>query len=163
MASTTRTTSLTSTHTTACPLDCPDTCSLSVTVDDGTITAVDAAPGNPFTDGFICQKVKHHGRRVHGDDRVRTPLVRTGPKGSGSFRSATWDEALDLVVERIRGAIDEHGAESVVPYLYNASAGSLQSVLTQRLFRRLGASEVDITICALTHGMAYFATYPGMP
>ena len=52
-------------HVTACPLDCPDTCSLTVSVTDGRITKVDAAPGNPLTDGYICQKVKHHARRVY--------------------------------------------------------------------------------------------------
>ena len=81
-------------HVTACPLDCPDTCSLAVTVTDGLITKVDAAAGNPFTDGFICQKVKHHAQRVYAPERVMTPLIRTGPKGAGEFRPAAWDEAM---------------------------------------------------------------------
>src|SRR5437899_3323639 len=85
--------------TTACPLDCPDTCSLSVTVADGRLVGVDAGPGNPLTDGFICQKVKHHARRVYAPERVLTPLLRTGPKGAGEFRAVSWDEALDLVAE----------------------------------------------------------------
>ena len=85
-------------HTT-CTLDCPDTCSLAVTVTDGRITDVDAAPGNPLTDGWICAKVKRHARRVYAPERVMTPMVRTGPKGSGEFREATWDEALDLIAD----------------------------------------------------------------
>ena len=76
-------------HTTTCPLDCPDTCSLAVEVVDGQIASVDAAPGNPLTAGFICQKVKHHARRVHGPERVRTPLLRSGWKGDGEFRAAS--------------------------------------------------------------------------
>ena len=80
-------------HTT-CTLDCPDTCSLAVTVElgdrgdhrDRRIVDIDAAPGNPLTDGWICAKVKQHMRRVYAPERVRTPLVRTGPKGSGEFR-----------------------------------------------------------------------------
>src|SRR5450755_125845 len=102
--------------TTACPLDCPDTCSLSVAVEAGRLVGVDAGPGNPLTDGFICQKVKHHARRVYAPERVLTPLVRTGPKGAGEFRAASWDEALDLVAERLRDAEARFGAESVVPY-----------------------------------------------
>jgi anaerobic selenocysteine-containing dehydrogenase len=148
--------------TTACPLDCPDTCSIAVTVTDGRITAVDAAPGNPFTSDFICAKVKHHAERVYAPERLLTPLIRTGAKGDGEFRAGGWDEALDRVVEALHRAIDEHGAESIVPYLYNSSAASMQSVLTERLFRRLGASEVDHTICAATHGAAYAAIYGDM-
>ena len=136
---------------TACPLDCPDTCSLEVTVDAGRITKIDAAPGNPLTQGFICQKVKHHAERVYGPDRVLTPLRRTGPKGSGTFEPISWDDALDLVAERIREAIDAGGPDSVIPLLYNSSAGVLASAaLTDRLFRRLGAAEVHDTICAAT-------------
>ncbi len=149
-------------HITACPLDCPDTCTLSVTVTDGAVTAVDAAPGNPFTAGFICQKVKHQARRVHAPERIHTPMLRTGPKGSGSFRSISWDDALDLVEAQMRTAIAEHGAESIVPFLYNASAGTMQGELTERFFRRLGATEVDVTICALTHYLAYASIYGDM-
>jgi anaerobic selenocysteine-containing dehydrogenase len=141
-------------HTTACPLDCPDTCSLSVTVEAGMIVGVDAGPGNPLTDGFICQKVKHHARRVYAPERVLTPLVRTGPKGAGEFRAASWDEALDLVAERLRDAEARFGAESVVPYVYNSSAPAMQSLVINRFFRRFGASFVDDTICAATHGRA---------
>ena len=90
---------------TACPLDCPDTCSLEVTVDAGRITKIDAAPGNPLTQGFICQKVKHHAERVYGPDRVLTPLRAHGSEGRRRRSGpATWDDALDLVAERIREA-----------------------------------------------------------
>ncbi len=154
---------MTYTAQTSCPLDCPDTCSLAVSVQDGRITDIAAAAGNPLTDGFICQKVKHHAERVYSPIRIENPLIRSGPKGSGEFRTATWDEALDVVVERMHAAIAANGAESIVPYVYNSSAASLQSVLTERLFRRLGATEVDHTICALTHGLAYAYTYGDMP
>jgi anaerobic selenocysteine-containing dehydrogenase len=149
---------------TACPLDCPDTCSLEVEVDADAegrrrLVRVDAAPPgedtNPFTQGWICKKVKRHAERVHGDDRVLTPLVRIGPKGSGEFRAAGWDEALDLVAARCVEARDRYGAESVVPYLYNSSAGALGSDgLTPLLWRRFGASRVAHTICAATAGTA---------
>lgn len=148
---------------TACPLDCPDTCSITVTVDDGRLVGVDAAPGNPITDGFICQKVKRHPSRVYAPERVLTPLVRTGLKGMGEFRAATWDEALDLVVDRLQNTIRDHGPAAVVPYLYNSSTGAAQGALTERLFRRLGASRVDHTICALTNAVARISTYGDLP
>jgi anaerobic selenocysteine-containing dehydrogenase len=148
--------------TTACPLDCPDTCSLSVTVESGRLVDVDAGPGNPLTDGFICQKVKHHARRVYAPERVLTPLVRSGPKGAGVFRPVSWDEAIDLVAERLRDAAARFGAESVVPYVYNSSAPAMQNLLVDRFFKRLGASRVDHTICAATHGMAWAEMFGGM-
>jgi anaerobic selenocysteine-containing dehydrogenase len=152
--------------TTACPLDCPDGCSLAVTVDDGRIVSVDAdksADASPFTQGFICQKVKHHAERVYGPDRVLTPLIRTGEKGSGQFRSATWDEAIGLIASRVRTAIDTVGADAVVPYLYSSSAGVLASTgLTINLFQRLGCPDVAHTICAATAGAAWRQVYGSM-
>lgn len=152
----------TSRHVTACPLDCPDTCSLEVTVTDGEITRVDAGPGNPLTDGFICQKVKHHPRRVHGPERLRTPLVRTGPKGAGEFRPASWDEAMDLIVTKLRAVEEEFGPEAVVPYVYNSSAPLLQDEAGERLWRRFGASRLHHTVCAATSTVAYRSTFGDM-
>ena len=149
-------------HVTACPLDCPDTCSLTVSVTDGRITKVDAAPGNPLTDGFICQKVKHHAERVYAPERIMTPLLRTGPKGSGEFRPATWDEALDLVVDRLCAAEADHGPESVVPFVYNSSGPLLQDEAGERLWRRFGASRLHHTVCAATHHAAYGSTFGAM-
>jgi anaerobic selenocysteine-containing dehydrogenase len=133
-----------------------------VTVTDGRLTKVDAAPGNPFTDGYICQKVKHHARRVYAPERVLTPLIRTGPKGAGAFRAATWDEALDLVVDRLRAAEAGAGPESVVPFVYNSSAPLLQDEAGERLWKRFGASRVRHTVCAATHGAAYHVVFGDM-
>jgi anaerobic selenocysteine-containing dehydrogenase len=88
--------------------------------------------------------------------------VRTGPKGAGEFRSASWDEALDLVAARLREAEARLGSESVVPYVYNSSAPAMQSLLVDRFFKRFGASRVDHTICAATHGMAWAEMFGGM-
>jgi len=145
---------------TACPLDCPDACSLEVTLTLGRITKIDAAPvdelSNPLTDGWICKKVKHHADRVYSPERIMTPLIRVGAKGSGEFRSATWDEALDLVAEKIKAALASHGVDSVLPYLYNSSAPKLEAnYLTPHLFARLGAPEILHTICAATYGAAW--------
>lgn len=154
---------------TACPLDCPDTCTLDVEVADGRLVSVDAAPAddpraNPLTAGFICHKVKRHAERIYGPRRVLTPLVRTGPKGSASFRPASWDEALDLVADRVRAAIEAHGPASVVPYLYNSSAGAFaKGGLSSLLWRALGTSHVEHTICAATATAAYEGTFPDLP
>jgi anaerobic selenocysteine-containing dehydrogenase len=154
---------------TACPLDCPDGCTLEVEVVDGRLVKVDAPAEdladvgvNPLTQGFICKKVKHHPERVYSPHRVQTPLIRTGPKGSGSFRPASWDEALDLVAAQVRDALDDDPA-TVVPYLYNSSAGELSAgPLSRLLWRELGASAVHHTICAATAGKAWDLTFGSM-
>ncbi len=157
---------MTQTLPSVCPLDCPDSCSLSVTVDAGTIISVDAAPigeaTNPTTNGFICQKVKHHAERVYSPERVQTPLIRTGPKGAGEFRSVSWNEAIELVGSKMRSAIADHGAQAIVPFLYGSSSPSTQAILGDRLWRRVGASRVDHTICAATSFYAYLSVYGAM-
>ena len=145
---------------TACPLDCPDACSLEVTLTLGRITKVDAAPvdelSNPLTDGWICKKVKHHAARVYSPERIMSPLIRVGKKGAGEFRQATWDEALDLIAEKIKAAATSHGIDSVLPYLYNSSSPKLEAnYLMPHLFARLGAPEILHTICAATYGAAW--------
>ena len=148
---------------TACTLDCPDACSLAVTVTHGRITRVDAGPYNPLTNGWICAKVRQHARRVYAPERVLTPLVRTGPKGSGQFRPASWDDALALVAERMRDAIDRAGPDAVVAYTYNSSAAGVERAsLTEALFAAIGATVVEHTICAHTMGVAWDSVYRGM-
>ncbi|MFZ4717905.1 MAG: molybdopterin-containing oxidoreductase family protein [Ilumatobacteraceae bacterium] len=149
---------------TACTLDCPDACSLTVTVQDGRIVQVDASPENPFTDGWICSKVRKHARRVHAPERVLTPLVRTGPKGSGEFAPASWDDALALVAGRMRTSIDRSGPDAVVAFTYNSSAAGIErDSLTEALFESLGATVVEHTICAHTMGAAWDSVFDGMP
>ncbi|MEO8363506.1 MAG: molybdopterin-dependent oxidoreductase [Ilumatobacteraceae bacterium] len=152
---------------TACPLDCPDTCSLEVTVLDSVITRVDAAPvsgeSNPLTDGWICKKVKHHAKRVYSAERIMTPLIRVGAKGSGEFRPISWDEAVGIIGTRIRLAIATAGPDSVLPYLYNSSAGKLENkFLTPHLFERLGCPEIEHTICAGTMTAAWKQVFGDM-
>ena len=150
---------------TACSLDCPDSCSLDATVEDGRLVALDAAPNgpNPNTDGWICAKVKHSPQLLHGPDRVTTPLRRLGPKGSGEFVAITWDEALDEFADRVRRAASEHGWSSVVPYLYSSSAGNLgRAGLSPLVWEHFGAARTDITICAATVGEAWDRTYGSM-
>lgn len=153
-------------HRTACTLDCPDTCTLAVTVRDGTIVDIDASSAedaNPFSTGFICRKVQRSLRRVYSPRRLGTPLLRTGPKGSGEFREASWDEVLDLIATRIAEALAADGPNSVIPYLYNSSTGVLESDgATVELFARLGCPRVEHSICAKTFGDAWQQVYPGL-
>src|SRR6185369_10616778 len=124
---------------TACPLDCPDSCSLTVTAEAGRLVKIDGSRRSAFTDGFICAKVRSFERRVYGDLRVHTPLVRTGPRGTGAFREATWEEALDLVAARMRSARERFGGASILPFSYGGSNGPItQDTQDARLFDRIG-------------------------
>ncbi|MEZ5250863.1 MAG: molybdopterin-dependent oxidoreductase [Ilumatobacteraceae bacterium] len=105
---------------------------------DRRIVDIDAAPGNPLTDGWICAKVKRHMRRVYAPERVTTPLIRVGAKGEGRFRIATWDEAIGTIADRMREAIGTAGSDSIVAFTYNSSAGAVERAsTTEALFAAL--------------------------
>ena len=109
-----------------CPLDCPDTCSLSVTVENDRIIAVHGSEANPITESVICNKVaRYYPDFVHGPARLRHPLLRVGARGDGRFERISWTEALDRVHDGIVGAIDRFGPESVVPFNYAGPHGEL--------------------------------------
>jgi len=138
-----------------CPHDCPDTCSMVVEVADGRAIALMGSGDHPFTQGFVCGKVAHYLDRVYHPDRLKHPLRRVGPKGSGRFERISWDEALNLIVERFRAvAASPDGPQAILPYSYAGTMGQLQYASLDRVFfHRLGASLLDRTICA-SAGMA---------
>jgi len=136
-------------HRSACPLDCPDLCGLTVTVEDGRVTRVDGDRRGPITDGFICGKVRKIADHLYGDDRVLHPMIRAGAKGSGQWRRASWDDALALIADRIAAIRARGGGEAILPFHYGGSNGWLtEGALATRLFRRLGSSNLDRTFCA---------------
>ena len=148
---------------TACPLDCPDCCSLSVSVEDGRVVKMDAGPASPTTGGFICGKVRRFTDHLYGDHRLLTPEIRDGAKGLGKFRRATWDEAMALIADKMRTAIDTHGGESILPYSYGGSNGLITHLSTDAdLWRALGTSRLARTVCAAPTGMAAQSMYGKM-
>ncbi len=150
--------------TSACPLDCPDACSLEVRVEGGRVAKVDGSRLNPLTEGFICSKVRRLPEHLYGPDRVLHPARRVGPKGSGEFERISWDEALDLAVAKMREARERHGGEAILPFSYGGSNGLLtQDTTDARLFYRLGASRLARTVCAAATGRASAGLYGKMP
>ena len=147
----------------ACPLDCPDSCSLSVTVRSGRLVSIDGARSNPTTNGYICAKVRRFGDRVYGPDRLRYPAIRRGRKGEGRFARVSWDEALETIVSRMQQVITESGAEAILPFSYGGSNGMLtQDAIDLLLWRRLGVSRLARTLCAAPTGAANMALYGKM-
>jgi anaerobic selenocysteine-containing dehydrogenase len=152
-----------STVRTACPLDCPDSCTLDVTVENGRVLKIDGGDANPATRHFICGKVRRFGERVYGEDRVLYPAVRRGAKGSGTFGRVSWDEALDLIARRMAEIKDATGAEAILPYSYGGSNGLLtQDTNDAELWRRFGTSRLARTVCAAPTGAANQALYGKM-
>jgi anaerobic selenocysteine-containing dehydrogenase len=149
---------------TACPLDCPDACSLAVTVQNGKVVNIDGSHKNPVTDGYICAKVRKFGERVYGPDRILYPAIRTGRKGDGQFARVSWDEAIELIASRFEQAKAAHGGASILPYSYGGSNGLLtQDNLDAQLWRRFGTSRLARTVCAAPTGAANLALYGKMP
>ncbi|CAN5915062.1 molybdopterin oxidoreductase family protein [soil metagenome] len=145
----------------ACPHDCPDTCAIRVTVQGGVAIKVQGDPDHPPTHGALCTKVSRYPERTYHADRVLHPMKRTGPKGSGQFVQATWQEALADIASKLQ-AIAARDPQAIVPYSYAGTMGLLQSEsMSARFFNRLGASLLDRTICSSAGGEALAATYGG--
>ena len=132
----------------ACPHDCPDTCALLTTVENGVAIKVQGNPAHPATGGVLCAKVSKYAERTHHPERLLHPLKRVGPKGAGQYQRVSWDEALADIAARLQ-AIAAHDPRAVLPYSYAGTMGLVQGEgMAARFFHRLGASLLDRTICA---------------
>jgi anaerobic selenocysteine-containing dehydrogenase len=149
-----------------CTFDCPDTCSLSVTVESGRITKVRGSDAAPFTAGVICNKVvQQMGAYVHGPQRLLHPLRRAGPKGSGQFEAIAWDTALDEIHARVGAVIDRWGPEAVSPLNYAGPHGLLAGEsMSARFFHKLGATQLyRRSLCGGVRSEAWAGTYGAVP
>ncbi|MEO7653031.1 MAG: molybdopterin-dependent oxidoreductase, partial [Bryobacteraceae bacterium] len=132
-----------------CALDCPDACSLLVTIEDGKATSLRGDPQHPITRGFLCAKVTRYLEREYSPERLLYPQRRVGAKGEGRFERISWDSALDEISVRLEQTARKFGSEAIVPYSYGGTMGYLNgSGMDRRFFHRLGASRLDRTICA---------------
>ena len=144
----------------ACPHDCPDTCALHVTVENGRAIKIEGDPEHPTTNGVLCTKVARYLERTYSDARVLHPLQRVGKKGDGKFRRIGWDAALDTIAKRFTEiAASPDGPQAIVPYSYAGTMGLLQyGSMDRRFFHKLGASLLDRTICSAAGKAGYIAT-----
>src|SRR3954453_12855585 len=147
----------------ACSHDCPDSCGVLITVDDlGRATKLRGDPAHPVTRGFLCAKVAKYLDRVYSPDRVLHPMRRIAPKGRGVrkqqdvgqiFEQITWDDAYDEIAQRFSGISSQFGPESILPYSYAGTTAVLSyGSMDRRFFHRLGASQLDRTICSTAGG-----------
>ena len=145
----------------ACPHDCPDTCGLLTTVENGIAVKVQGNPAHPQTDGVLCTKVSRYTERTYHPERILTPLKRVGPKGLGRFEPVSWDAALSDIAEKL-GSIAARNPQAIVPYSYAGTMGLVQGeAMASRFFNKLGASKLHRSICSMAGGEALTYTLGG--
>ena len=132
----------------ACPHDCPDTCGMHVTVENGVAIKVEGAKDMPFTDGTLCTKVARYLDRTYSKERVLHPLKRVGAKGEGKFERISWDEALATIAAKFK-AIADQDPQGILPCSYAGTMGLAQyASMDRRFFHKLGATLLDRTLCS---------------
>jgi anaerobic selenocysteine-containing dehydrogenase len=151
---------------TICPLDCPDSCGMIATVVDGRVTALNGDKEHPYTNGFICRKMRRYPERQYSENRLLYPQVRVGEKGAGEFRRIGWDEALEILAARLTEIRHRYGGEAILPYSYAGNMGAVNRFAGYPLFHKLGTSQLDQTICTAAAGAGWekqCGDIPGCP
>jgi anaerobic selenocysteine-containing dehydrogenase len=151
---------------TICPLDCPDACGITATLDGGEIVKLTGDSEHPFTRGFLCRKVRTYHHRVQSDERVLFPQRRVGKKGEARFERIAWDDALEILASRLTQIKDEYGGEALLPYSYAGNMGAVARWAGYPFFHRYGASQLMHTICSSAAKEAWVAhcgSLPGSP
>ena len=144
-----------------CPHDCPDTCALLTTVENGRAVKVQGNPDHLHTQGVLCTKVSRYTERTYSPERLMHPLKRSGPKGAGQFVQVSWEEAIQDIAARLKTIASEN-PEAVLPYSYAGTMGWVQSeAMATRFFNKMGASQLDRTICASAGGEGLVYTLGG--
>lgn len=132
---------------TVCQRDCPDTCFIDATVDEGIFVSTRASAENPVTQGFLCPRGKGDPKRVYSPKRVLVPHERVGAR-SGAFEKTTWDAALKRLATQLKHTIERYGNESVLLYDYPGNQGLLAWQYPRRLWHALGATMTDYSLCS---------------
>ncbi len=142
-----------------CPHDCPDACGFVTEVADGQAVKFYADANHPVTQGWLCAKVRPYLHHVYHPDRLQYPMKRVGPKGSGQWQRISWAEAIGEIGNRWRAIIAAYGAEAILPYSYSGTLGAVQmGVSSGRFWNRLGASQLERSICGAAAEMAVEVT-----
>ncbi len=125
---------MTSIVNTACNRDCPDACTLAVTVDaSGRAIKLGGSRDDPITRGFLCERTGRFLARQYASDRITEPLLRR----KGQLEPVSWDVALDAAAERLLAARTEHGPAAIMHYMSGGSLGILKAT-SSYLFEQFG-------------------------
>lgn len=146
-----------------CPLDCPDSCGIIAKVVDGRVESLAGDPDHPYTQGFICRKMRRYPERVYSPDRILYPQVRIGKKGEGKFERISWPAALELLSEKLKKIVAQYGGEAILPYQYAGNMGVLNRNAGYGVYHKLGASRLIETICSAAAGKGWSMHYGDVP
>ncbi|MDM5330228.1 molybdopterin oxidoreductase family protein [Neobacillus sp. CF12] len=145
-----------------CPLDCPDQCGLLLHKEDGKVVKVEGDPEHPVTKGNICNKVRNMAERINDENRLKYPMKRVGAKGEGKFERISWDEAIETITSKWKTLIQTEGPESILPYSFYGNMGLLNAEgMDRRFFHRMGASQLERSICNSAGSAGYRYTMGG--
>ena len=146
-----------------CPLDCPDSCGIIAKVVDGKVESLAGDPDHPYTQGFICRKMRRYPERVYAAERILYPQIRIGKKGEGKFERISWSHALELLSEKLQKVVAAYGGEAILPYQYAGNMGVLNRNSGYALYHKLGASRLIETICSAAAGKGWSMHYGDVP
>jgi anaerobic selenocysteine-containing dehydrogenase len=93
---------------------CHGGCGVLVHVKDNKVIKVEGDPDHPWNQGRLCSRCLSMTQYMYHPDRLKTPLKRVGKKGEGKFAPISWDEAFDLIEEKMKKIREDHGPESVI-------------------------------------------------
>ena len=133
---------------TICPYDCPTSCGLIVETDGKKIINVKGDKNHPATQGVICRKMRNYEESIHSNDRILTPLRRTGKKGQGEFKEITWEEALTEITNKWKEIIDKDGPSAILPVYYSGVMSVIHRNCGDALFNKMGACSLIKTLCS---------------
>ena len=133
---------------TICPYDCPTSCGLIVETDGKKIINVKGDKNHPATQGVICRKMRNYEESIHSNDRILTPLKRTGKKGQGEFKEITWEEALTEITNKWKEIIDKDGPSAILPVYYSGVMSVIHRNCGDALFNKMGACSLIKTLCS---------------
>lgn len=140
---------------TICPLDCPDSCGLLATVENGRVISLAGDPEHPYTNGFICRKMRRYPERLYSQQRILYPQIRIGKKGEGRFKRISWEAAWDCLVSKLQETVTKHGGEAILPFSYAGNMGVVNRFAGFPLFHKMGATQYLQTICTAAAGAGW--------
>lgn len=138
-----------------CPFDCPSSCGLLAEIRDGRIVRVKNDPDHPVSINGICRKMQQYEKNIYLEERILTPLRRTGKKGEGKFEAVSWEEALTEITDRWKVLIAQYGSETILPCMYSGVMSDIQRNCGDAFFNRMGASVLVKTLCSSAKGAGY--------
>ena len=145
---------------TVCAL-CTNKCGVMARVVDGVVVKLDGNPHHPKSQGKLCARGQAALQVTYDPNRLKVPLIRKGPRGSGEWRKASWDEALDYTAETLTRLKERYGPQSV---LFSSTEG-FQEHFFLDLAEAFGSPNTfrHPTQCLVANNVGFFHTYGTVP